>query len=252
MQNTYLLLLVCCFLMGCGPEETDLEAAKKAWSQVQLNCESLSDDEGLPRYAVYAMLQENKVKLAEVSACDTVLPDDFAIKGIPANALTAVGGFWAGYQEYIYAIIEQEELRLFIGGMGEGEDHDKPQYTPLATYDNDRFKLLRPLHPADLAGYYMHQGKDTSYVLFLGLKGPNLVSKIFATADPMPAQKVLQRALPEFASSPDMDFNCNLNGLDFDSGLGNGHIYWQRDSATVTFHQFMGKDKDIVFELMTY
>lgn len=252
MRYPYFLLLLLCFLMGCAPAETDLEAAMKAWSKIQLNCESLSDDRQAPRYAVYGLLEENKIKLAEVVVCDTLLAVDYEHKNIPAEALTAVGGSRDGYEEYIYAIIEDEKLQLFIGGIGEEDEHDKPLYTPLATYDNDKFKLLRPLHPADLAGYYMHQGADTSYVLFLGLKGPNLVSKLFATADPMPAQKVLQRALPEFAASPDMDFHCNLNGLDFESGLGAGHIYWQPDSATVTFHQFMGRDETKVFDLMLY
>jgi hypothetical protein len=252
MRTSYFLFLFCWLLVGCGPADSDLEAERAAWAQVQLNCEAVHGEGELPRYAVYAMLEENKIKLAEMGACDTVIAIDYATHGIPADAITAVGSEVDGYEEYIYARINEDKLQLFIGGTTEEGEHDKPLYSPLADYEKGRFKLLRPLHQADLAGYYMSQGPDTSYVLFLGLKGPSLVGKLFATTEAMPAQKVLQRALPEFAASPDMDFNCNLNGLNFESGLGDGHIYWQPDSASVTFHQFMGHTETKVFELMLY
>ncbi|MEL7220744.1 MAG: hypothetical protein AAGJ93_05455, partial [Bacteroidota bacterium] len=101
-------------------------------------------------------------------------------------------------------------------------------------------------------GYYMHQSPDTSYVLFLGLKGPNLISKLFATGDPMPAQKVLQRALPEFAATPELPFECDLNTLGFSSQLGEGQFFWRPDSAAVTFQNFMQQDRVVAFELMSY
>ncbi|MEL6660074.1 MAG: hypothetical protein AAFY48_06990 [Bacteroidota bacterium] len=252
MPKALLLLLISCCLFACGPDNSEQAARRADWSKVQLICETLSQSDEAPRSAVYALLQESKIKLAEISACDTVVAEDYAQLGIPKDALTAVGSWWAGYGEYIYAIIEEDALRLYIGGIGEESEAEHPQYAPLARYQGDQFQLLRPLHPADLAGYYMHQGVDTSYVLFLGLKGPNLVSKLFATAEPLPAQKVLQRALPEFAASPDLEFNCNLNGLDFQSGLGDGQIYWQPDSAAVTFNTFLGKEETKVFELMLY
>ncbi len=252
MQRALLLLLLSCFLFACGPDDSEQAARRADWSKVLLLCETLSQSDEAPRSAVYALLQESKIKLAEITACDTVLAEDYAGLGIPKGALTAVGSWWAGYGEYIYAIIEEDALRLYIGGIGEESEAPHPQYAPLARYQGDQFQLLRPLHPADLAGYYMHQGPDTSYVLFLGLKGPSLVSKLFATAEPLPAQKVLQRALPEFAASPDLDFDCNLNGLEFQSGLGDGQIYWQPDSATVTFNTFLGQEETKVFELMLY
>ena len=252
MLRAFLFFLMSCCLWSCGPDNAEQAARRADWSKVQLICETLSQSDDAPRSAVYALLQESKIKLAEITACDTVVAEEYAKLGIPDDALTAVGSWWAGYGEYIYAIIEDDALRLYIGGIGEESEAEHPQFAPLARYEDEQFQLLRPLHPADLAGYYMHQGADTSYVLFLGLNGPTLVSKLFATAEPLPAQKVLQRALPEFAASPDLEFNCNLNGLEFQSGLGEGQIYWQPDSATVTFHTFLGTEETKVFELMLY
>jgi hypothetical protein len=205
--------------------------------------------DGNARSAVYALLDESKVKLAEINGCDQIPPDDYAALGIPEDALTAVGGISEGIGKYLYAQVNREQLSFFIAS---GEVEDRPNFTPLAIYAKKKFQLLRPLHLADLAGYYMHQGADTSYVLFLGLKGPDLVSKLFATADPMPAQKVLQRALPQFASTPDLPLDCDLNTLSFSSELGSGQFFWQPDSAALTFQRFMGEERTIAFELMSY
>jgi hypothetical protein len=215
---------------------------------VTLNCEPLEELDGTARFAVYALLDESKVKLAEINSCDYISPDNYATLGIPEDALTAVGGMFEDTGEYLYAQLKAEQLQFFIASVGE----EVPKFTPLAIYEKKKFQLLRPLHLADLAGYYMHQGVDTSYVLFLGLKGPDLVSKLFATGDPMPAQKVLQRALPQFASTPDLPLDCDLNTLSFSSKLGYGQFFWRPDSAALTFQHFMGEDKTIAFELMSY
>jgi len=253
MRHTILFSLFV-LLVGCRSENNAVNDESAALAKVQLQCETLEEVDGVPRSAVYALLNDSKIKLAELTICETILPADYADKGIPADALTAVGGWWAGLGDYVYARLESGQLQLFIGGIGEGEEGVEPvaQYAPLATYQKGQFQLLRPLHLADLAGYYMHQSADTSYVLFLGLKGPALISKVFATGEPMPAQKVLQRALPEFATGPETDFMCDLNSLNFVSEAGYGHVYWSPDSAALTFYQFLGKPDTVVFELLTY
>ncbi|MEZ4985477.1 MAG: hypothetical protein R2795_10640 [Saprospiraceae bacterium] len=219
---------------------------------VSLSCEYLGEQEGTPRYAVYALLDESKVKLAELPACDTILSMDYRDKGIPADALGAVGGWWAGRGDYIYTDLKDGLLTFYIGSVDETSDSPIPTYMPLAVYEDRKFQLMRPIHPADLAGYYWHQSQDTSYVLFIGLKGSDLVNKVFATAEPMPPQKVLQRALPEFAATPDVPMTCDLNSLSFESGLGYGSIFWRPDTAAVTFQSFMGVEREVVFEFIAF
>ncbi len=252
MRPTYLTIFLLVFLAACGSDSSDANDQAERLAKVRLQCEYLGESEGIPRYAVYALLDENKVKLAELPACDTILPADYAAKGIPKTAITAVGGWWAGQGDYIYAQAQDGVLRLHIGGIGEESPETTPVYSALAEYDGERFQLLRPLHPADLAGYYVHQGQDTSFVLFLGLKGPQLIAKIFATAEALPPQKVLQRALPAFATTPEVAVDCDLNSLSFLSELGQGHIFWRQDTASVTFTEFMGAPSTRVFELIQH
>ena len=238
------------FLCACNPDKPQ-EASH--FSDVSLLCEAVESYSTQKQSAIYALLHDSKVKLAEIHACQTIAPEDYKKIGIPKDALCAVGGAGEGHNEYVYAQIrkgKEDELGFYIYTPASSSNHGS--LISLAIYKKGKFKLLRPLHLADLAGYYWCERKDTSYVLFLGLKGPKLVSKLFATADPLPAQKVLQRALPEFASSPDFDFDCELNALIFESVLGNGHVFWRPDSAAVVFNQFLNKKEDFVFELISF
>lgn len=245
------LLGLCLCFVNCRKNMDADEQRIQGLRAVSLQCEILAPLQSQTRAAIYAHLNESKVKLAEVSVCDSIPREQYASLGIPADALSAAGGQKAGVGEYVYAQLTGGELQFFIGGIGASAG-ERPSYTPLAIYRKNKFQLLRPLHLADLAGYYMHQAPDTSYILFLGLKGPSLVGKLFATGEPMPAQKVLQRALPAFAATEELPFNCDLNGLHFESNLGTGQFYWEQDSAAINFHSFMGVDKDVAFELMTY
>lgn len=252
MRFVHAAFLALVLLSACGSDSTTADDANAQLANVRLQCEYLGESEGTPRYAVYALLDENKIKLAELPACDTILATDYADKGIPHTAITAVGGWWAGQGDYIYATVADGLLQLMIGSVGEEDAQSKPTYSPLASYDGKKFQLLRPLHPADLAGYYMHQGVDTSFVLFLGLKGSQLIAKIFATAEALPPQKVLQRALPEFATTPEVPIVCDLNSLSFVSDMGQGHIFWRQDTASVTFSSFMGAERERVFQLIQH
>lgn len=238
------------FLYSCSPDTLE---ETSDFGNVKLLCESIESDNGQEQSAIYALLEDSKVKLAEIHACQTIDKEDYKKIGIPEDALGAVGGAGERHDEYVYVQRRQnnkKELGFYI--YTPPFANNKGSRIDLAIYKKGKFELLRPLHLADLAGYYWCERKDTSYILFLGLKGPKLVSKLFATDEPLPAQKVLQRALPEFASSPDIDFDCELNALIFQSALGNGHVYWRPDSAAVVFNAFLGKKEAFAFELISF
>ena len=249
MKTVYFFFILF-LLYGCSP---DTPQETSDFNSVQLLCESSESYNGQEQSAIYALFQDSKVKLAEIHACQTILPENYEEIGIPKDALSAVGGTGDDHNEYVYAQVKKDNkntLGFYIYTPPSANNHGS--LTDLAIYKKGKFQLLRPLHLADLAGYYWCERKDTSYVLFLGLKGPKLISKLFATEEPLPAEKVLQRALPEFASSPDLDFNCELNALVFQSALGNGHVFWRPDSAAVVFNQFLGKEGAFSFELISF
>ncbi|MEL7221321.1 MAG: hypothetical protein AAGJ93_08390, partial [Bacteroidota bacterium] len=115
-------------------------------STIRLNCERLNESVADEQSAVYATLNESKVKLAEMDACQDVSPSQYAGFNIPGNALSAI----SGQSGNIYAVLEGKKLNFYISNTKNGDN-----YSPLATYTKKKFQLLRPLHLADLAGYYI-------------------------------------------------------------------------------------------------
>ena len=250
MRAVYFFLSIF-FLYGCSPDTSQEEASD--FGSVQLLCEPSESYNGQQQSAIYALFQDSKIKLAEIHSCQTILPENYEEIGIPKDALSAVGGAGDDHNEYVYAQVKKgnkNTLGFYI--YTPPSDNNGGSLIDLAIYKKGKFQLLRPLHLADLAGYYWCERKDTSFVLFLGLKGPKLISKLFATDEPLPAEKVLQRALPAFASSPNLDFDCELNALVFQSTLGHGHVFWRPDSAAVVFNQFLDKEGVFSFELVSF
>lgn len=249
MKYLFFLTLPLLFF-ACKPDASISAEEQAALQAVKLICEQESDQ---VHSFVYAILDDSKVKLTEVATCALLAKSDYEAKGIPANALTAVGGQNASHEEYVYTYINEQdpsELRFYMTQVGSEHNHDSR--AALASYKNKKFTLLRPLHLADVAGYYWYQSEEKSYVLFLGLKGPNLVSKLFATDEKLPAEKVLQRALPEFASGPETPFNCELNTLVFNSEIGQGKVFWRPDTAAVVFDHFMGGNEEMSFQQISF
>jgi hypothetical protein len=51
----------------------------------------------------------------------------WAEKKIPAEALAVCGGFWAGFDDFVYVVKEGDKLVVFQGGAGE-EENSKYEY----------------------------------------------------------------------------------------------------------------------------
>jgi hypothetical protein len=101
-----LLLLV---FAQCAPEGSSKKPPKAS-----LLCESYTDDASpTPLNEVFLLSGEQKIKVAEIGACDTLPPASYPEYGIPANALSACGGSDEETGEYLYLIREGKNLLVF-------------------------------------------------------------------------------------------------------------------------------------------
>ena len=201
------------FILGaCTPDQSG-GGHTAADFNVSLLCEQSGERDGIPYYAVYTVLNDSKVKLAEINACDTILPADYTDKGIPKEALTAVGGWYAGFGDYVYAVESGKGVTFHLGGIGEGQD--EPMYSALATYIDEQFQILRPLNVADLAGYYTNETSDSAFVLFVGMQGDTLTGKLFGRSGELPARQDLLRELGTFGAGATFPIDCILFDLRF-------------------------------------
>lgn len=148
MKKTLYFMLLAGSMLACQPSSSSEQGNKDAMPMaaapinVQLLCESTSESEDDPHHAVFAVISDSKAKIAEVSVCDVIPTDNYAQYQIPADALAAVGGWWAGMGEYIYAQRNSDgSVSFYAGSAGESEEESALAYRNIATYANGSFSV---------------------------------------------------------------------------------------------------------------
>ncbi|MEK7254927.1 MAG: hypothetical protein AAB316_09295 [Bacteroidota bacterium] len=106
---------------------------------VKLVCQQISDpnaQEGAPpRHEVFLQLGEELKKIADINNCQPMTRDLFEQHKIPAEALSAVGGWWAGTGDYIYVALEGENYVVKQGSMDEAQADNSYGYKTVASYN---------------------------------------------------------------------------------------------------------------------
>ncbi|MCP3932166.1 MAG: hypothetical protein GY705_24100 [Bacteroidetes bacterium] len=112
--------------------------------EVQLLCESISEEEPEPMYAIYFLVKDQKLKLADSFSCTNIEPSDYHEYQIPSKALDAANGWWAGSGNCYYIVRDSASNTLLVkfGWMEEMQANPSFQYETLATYKMGEFELF--------------------------------------------------------------------------------------------------------------
>lgn len=111
----------------CAPDSSSKE--KENPVVVSFTCETRIDEAtGSPFSEAYLLVGEQKVKVADIGACDPFEAASFADYQIPPNALAACGGWWAGAGDYLYVVREENTLKVFQGWQEEGQEDEGFHY----------------------------------------------------------------------------------------------------------------------------
>lgn len=143
-----LTLLAIALLAGCRQDtntnnQSVLDSAPPL--QVRLYCEDIAPGADQPQFAVYAIINESKAKITEIGMpCQQIEPAEFANYQIPNEALSAVGGWWAGAGDYFYAKKEGKKIGIYYAGVDEAMEAPGFPYQKVATYDNGKFSVNFP------------------------------------------------------------------------------------------------------------
>jgi hypothetical protein len=90
-----------------------------------------------PRHEVFIQMGDSKVKLADMLNCEAIEANAFEQYQIPANALSAVGGWWAGAGDYLYVVLEGDHYVVKKGDMDEGRMNNDYGYKSIMTFSKD-------------------------------------------------------------------------------------------------------------------
>jgi hypothetical protein len=111
-------------MVQCAPD-----AGRKAPLAVRFECETRIDEgTGSPFSEVYLLVEEEKIKVADIGACDPFGPEQYAEYNMPATTLAACGGWWAGAGDYLFAVREGDSLLVFRGWAEEGQEDEGFHY----------------------------------------------------------------------------------------------------------------------------
>jgi len=127
-------------LIACGADNASTESAVA--EQVDLVCENQGEVGDVPTAAVYFLAGDSKVKIAAVTVCEEIESEQYEEFGIPAEALAAVGGWYAGAGDYLYAVQEEEAVTVYQGGQDEMQEEPGFGYAPIARYVDGEVELL--------------------------------------------------------------------------------------------------------------
>ncbi len=127
---------------ACGCQQTDrsgLTAATLEGETVGLDCRTLasSDTSAVPQAELALIIDGERIPVDTISICQVIPTDAYASYDIPAGALVAAGGWWAGTGDYFYLSRQGNTVLLMHGWM------DEAQATPRFTYAAVREVRLR-------------------------------------------------------------------------------------------------------------
>jgi hypothetical protein len=95
------------------------------WEGAHFSFKDLGEDEfGNPHKIVRVDVDGKTVVIDTVMVCNPIVKKEYASHEIPANAIDACGGWWAGAGDYFYLIEKNNQLHVFQGWLDEGQDDE--------------------------------------------------------------------------------------------------------------------------------
>ena len=125
------------------------EAAEVASSTIdpktiQLVCVAAEEpnmEADAPQHEVFFQMGDKKVKVADILNCTPLTPDLYDSYQIPAGALSAVLGWWAGGGDLIYVVQEGENFVVKQGYVDEGMENNDFGYKTVLKFSKEGKEL---------------------------------------------------------------------------------------------------------------
>lgn len=100
---------------------------------VTLSCTTATDEStGNPMAEIFLEFGEQKMKIADAGiTCEPIVPASYGDFQIPAEAVSACGGWWAGAGDYFYALVKDGKIVVYKGWQAEEQEDEGFHYEVL-------------------------------------------------------------------------------------------------------------------------
>ena len=193
---------------------------------LQLNCQTIDANANPPVHAVYIVVNYNKVKIASLTACDSIPKQDYGKYNIPDNAFEAVGGWHQREGSVIYATFDNGYLSFFQKHLHKASDGSITELKTLqlGKYIDGKFDLRLPLRMEDLPGAYVLSKEGGSHLIFVGLKDNGLAAEYFQTEETLAPVDQLNLLMATIESDTLNNFEVQFPSLQFTSDTHSGEF----------------------------
>ncbi|HRF40088.1 MAG TPA: hypothetical protein PK198_14955 [Saprospiraceae bacterium] len=124
---------------SCRQDKPDSISETIDKQSVELLCENLQDSEDAPSASVYLKTGDRKTKIAGISGqCSGINSGEYANYGMPNGTISAVGSWWAGSGDYLYAVLEGAKVVVYQGFADEMQEDAGFHYKPIVVYDGKK------------------------------------------------------------------------------------------------------------------
>ncbi|WP_242927441.1 hypothetical protein [Pontibacter vulgaris] len=122
MKNLILYFILFLTLAGCGNEQPAQEKVilpeplpnPALMVKARFECQEIAGtEESEPKAIVYLHYNEQQHAIDTVSTCSVLAPEMYRNYDIPKEALSACGGWWAGYGTFFY-VLNQGDSSLVV------------------------------------------------------------------------------------------------------------------------------------------
>lgn len=255
MKNSIIFLCFCMLLSACNFASSNNDKDKKTSDnpiKLSLVCQpETSTIEGTPAHSVHLMFNDEKIKLADILACETFQKESYAQYQMPTNAMDACGGWWAGAGEYFFLYQKTNgNYAVNYGQMYEEKETGKYDYTELIQIKKDKngkFDAFPKHKLSELVGVYTLGGHDYSWMLIIK---PN-DDKLTVT------YHVIDGMLPPATDSKNSDFKIgegkilenfqvDFSDMTIKSDLGQGQLENIFERERITFFEIPSHQEDVL------
>lgn len=190
-------------------------------------------DEGTPTFDVYLVVDNEKIKVADALACDSIPAAAYEQYDIPQKAINALGCFWAGSGDYFYAARTKSGARVYHGYVGEGMPQEETVYTPLMEFEDGQPHFDLGPRMDELVGTYAMSQEEGSHILFVGLRGDTLIGEHFTLKGILPPVNQLNMLMTGLEPVDTMVLQLEKPKMFFTSSMGDGQFVRSRDGLEV-------------------
>ncbi|MEL6925342.1 MAG: hypothetical protein AAFO94_14945, partial [Bacteroidota bacterium] len=123
--------LFLCFLVACQSDSSSSANKNTIIGTPAFSFETTIDSTEMPNTSIFLTFDDNKIKVAQTHSCLKITPAEYERHDIPADAIDACGGWWAGAGDYFYLTLQDEHYQIYQGSVDEMQEAPGYNYQPI-------------------------------------------------------------------------------------------------------------------------